>query len=222
MVFKMKKITLFLVSVFLLAGCAHNESMAKIEKARWDAYGTAMAAYYANLPSHRGEIVDLQVDETGKLSGLKVYASDMKPLPMPQEPTELKPWGAQMLDSGSEMGITAIQWGAGLMAIKIVTDNAGHNTTGSHNQTSTDNSVATSESQSSEVGDTITQTNTDKSMTDSGNSQSSTQESNYTDSYKTDNSVTDGYNQDTDNSIKDSYGQDNRENYNNSTTIPGL
>ena len=219
-----KLLSLIFCFVFIggFTGCAHNESMAKIERARWDAYGTAMAAYYANLPSHRGEIVDLQVDETGKLSGLKVYASDMKPLPMPQEPTELKPWGAQMLDSGSEMGITAIQWGAGLMAIKIVTDNAGHNTTGSHNQTSTDNSVATSESQSSEVGDTITKTSTDNSMTDSGNSQSSTQESNYTDSYNTDNSVADGYNQDTDNSINDSYGQDNRENYNNSTIIPGL
>ena len=227
----MKKLILLIICGVLLVGCAHNEHMAKMETARWEAYGQAMAAYYQSLPANRGEIVDLQVDESGKLSGLKVYASDQKTPPPPREPEEIKPWGAQMLESGSALGISAMKWGAGLMAIKIVTDNAGDDIRGSYNENSNNSAAGNQVIDGGEIakfGDSDQSTtetvsdsyNTDQAETNQSYADSYNQDASVNDGYNqdtdnSDNSINDGYNQDTDNSIKDSQNPDNRYNYGN-------
>jgi hypothetical protein len=228
-------ISVVICIVFIFVGCAHNEHMANIEKAKWDAYGQAMAAYYASLPENRGELVDLQVDDTGRLSGLKVYSSDQKVPPAPPEPKEIKPWGSQMVDSvaNSKTVDTVAKMAAGVFAIKIISQNAGDDVRDSYNSTSTSN--ANNRAAGAQVieggtvsGDEIDRSNTE-SWADSGNTQTTDTTENYADSnntnnsvndaYNTDNSVNDGYNTDTNNSINDSQNPDNRDNYNNDNSV---
>lgn len=218
----MKHIIAIAVTLMLIAcaaGCAHNEHMASIATARWQAYGQAMAAYYGSLPDNRGEIVDLTVDESGKLSGLKVYASDMKPPPLPPEPKEIKPWSAQMMEASRDVLITGMKWGAGLFAVKIISENAGDDIRDSYNdnRTSARTTTDTSAIENSYNTDR-TSTETTQSYQDAYN-----QDNSINDGYNTDNSIHDGYNtdqsvndsQNPDNSVNDSQNPDNRYNYDN-------
>lgn len=221
-----KSICIFIILSFIF-GCAHNEHIAAIEKAKWEAYAQATTAYYNNLNDNNNELVDLQIDEEGKIKGLKVYNSDKKLPPMPREPIETKTWGAQMMDSSSEVLITGLKWGAGIFAIKVITDNAGDDIRDSYNSNSKNNSSGPQNIGSGQIsGDVYKETNNSDSsqhLVDSGNSQNTetttttntNEEYEYADSYNTDNSINDSYDEEIDNSINDSYDQDNRENYSN-------
>ncbi|MEA3272320.1 MAG: hypothetical protein U9P90_01480 [Patescibacteria group bacterium] len=208
----MKKLSiLVLILGFLFIGCAHNEHMASIEKARWEAYGQAMKAYYNNLPENRRELINLQLDESGKLQGLKVYDSKTAQLPLPNEPREIKPWASQMTDSvaNSKVVETAIKWTAGLFAVKIITDNAGHNTSGSYNSdrhdvtTTTDDSIKDSYNDSRQIDESVnTDTANSNNISDSNNPIDNSQhDSNNHDEQWMDN--------------RENYENDQRENYEN-------
>ena len=214
------------LSIFLSLccfGCAHNEAMVGIEKERQSGYIESMKAWQEAVKSDPGKILEIELDG-GK--NLVVYNQNRHLPPMPMAPAEIKTWGAQIADSSSELGMTAIKWGAGLMAIKIVTDNAGHNdssvnTSGSNNtsnaseSTNTDNSVvdnSTSDS-SSQIADSnnmLTETNTtEQSYSDSYNTDASKSDSGWTDDNSDNSDWVDDHHSD-DNSVnnEDQYSGD--------------